>query len=97
MENSSVIPTNGNIGKLPTDKNEYGSPSLEFVLDGQNVSVDDIFKICKGNFAVKIAEEARERVRTSRKMLEELVTKEPIYGVTTGYGALVSYNFIYFL
>ncbi len=56
------------------------------------LSINDLISVaCEGKKA-ELGQEARSRVEESRSTLEELIdeTDRPIYGVTTGFGDLVS-------
>lgn len=74
---------------LATLFDETGPLTREVVLDGRNVTIEEIYSLAKGGSKAKVDDETRRRLRESRDMLERLVEKEPIYGVTTGFGALV--------
>lgn len=61
----------------------------KIVLDGMNVSIEDIVKISRFNYPVELCEGAAERVRQSRAVVDEIVEKEiRTYGINTGFGRL---------
>ncbi len=60
-------------------------------LDG-NLSIEDVISIARKDTEVGLTDKVRSRVKQNRSTLEDLisVTDTPIYGVTTGFGDLVS-------
>ncbi|XP_023228927.1 uncharacterized protein LOC111629276 [Centruroides sculpturatus] len=67
--------TNGTVRRIP--------------LDGHNVDLDDIFDLAVEKGLAVVDESTRRRIGENRKLLEEIVDREPVYGVTTGYGEMV--------
>ena len=58
-------------------------------LNGQQISLREIFVIATGNEAVEISPSARPRILASRKVIEEIVARDAVvYGVNTGFGKL---------
>ena len=58
-------------------------------LNGQQISLREIFAIATGNEAVEVSSSARQRVLASRKVIEEILTRDAVvYGVNTGFGKL---------
>lgn len=59
-------------------------------LDGEHLSIEDVAAVAHDgpeNCVVTLAPEARERIRRSRRVVEELLARgEIVYGVTTGFG-----------
>lgn len=60
-------------------------------LDG-SLTIDEVVSIARGESEVKLGEGVRSRVVENRKSLEKVIaeTERPVYGVTTGFGDLVS-------
>ncbi|MGI2257508.1 tyrosine 2,3-aminomutase [Candidatus Cardinium hertigii] len=58
-------------------------------LNGHSVSINDIYHIARGYSNAVIDDSTRQRIRASRVMLDQIVDREAIYGVTTGYGEMV--------
>lgn len=59
------------------------------VLDGETLSLDRLVDVARHNAQVTIAESARSRVIQCREVIERLLSEGvPVYGVTTGFGAL---------
>lgn len=60
---------------------------MKILLNGDNLSLEDLVKICRENYEVDITEEARERINKSRSIIEKIVKdNKVVYGVTTGFG-----------
>ncbi len=58
-------------------------------IDGQTLTLEQVEAVARDQVAVGLAEEAAERVRASRALLEGLVEGDaPVYGVNTGFGRL---------
>ncbi|MEM0155492.1 MAG: aromatic amino acid lyase, partial [Thermoplasmataceae archaeon] len=61
------------------------------VLDGENLSVDDLYRIAVLEAEVSISKEALSRIKKSRDILEKKVKDgSTIYGVNTGFGSLLN-------
>lgn len=64
---------------------------MESIILGENISIEDFVQIARFHKRVEFSKEYRERVEKSRRIIEVCVEQEkPIYGTTTGFGALVS-------
>lgn len=60
-------------------------------LTGENLNIDNVWAVSRGEVKVRLAESARAKVRASRAYIEGQVEKgEVIYGVNTGFGAFSS-------
>ena len=58
-------------------------------IDGENLTIEDVVAVARHGAEVKIHQEAKEKVRKCRHVLEVFVKKNKVvYGVTTGVGAL---------
>src|SRR5437016_6927301 len=58
-------------------------------LNGQQISLREIFVIATGNEAVEISPSARPCIAASRKVIGEIVARDAVvYGVNTGFGKL---------
>lgn len=56
-------------------------------IDGNSLTIEDIVKVARYNYEVKIKEEAIERIQKSRDVVDEFVDSEQVvYGITTGFG-----------
>lgn len=61
------------------------------VILGKDLSIEEFVSIARFHSQVEFSEDYKERVRKSRKIIEVCVEKEkPVYGTTTGFGALVT-------
>lgn len=59
----------------------------KIILDGKNLTIEDVYKIAYENYAVEIKEEARNLVIAGRQKIFELVDSDvPVYGFNTGVG-----------
>ncbi len=62
----------------------------EITIDGESLTPEDVERVARDDATVFVPEDARERVRTARKRVEEVVESgEAVYGVNTGFGELV--------
>jgi histidine ammonia-lyase len=58
-------------------------------LNGQALTLTDIAAVALGGEAVKISDLAQPRILASRKLIEEIISRDAtVYGVTTGFGKL---------
>lgn len=64
------------------------STICEFVtLDGDSLTIDRLIKVVRCMAPVCLAEDAKTRMRASRRLIEEKVaSNQAVYGVTTGFG-----------
>src|SRR5688500_14096357 len=59
------------------------------VLDGNSLTIDDVFSVAVSAAPTSLAPAARERALESRRHVERLVQRNEVaYGVTTGFGKL---------
>ncbi|WP_458207290.1 histidine ammonia-lyase [Haladaptatus sp. NG-SE-30] len=59
-------------------------------IDGESLTPEGVERVARDDATVFIPDEARERVRTARERVEEVVESgEAVYGVNTGFGELV--------
>jgi histidine ammonia-lyase len=62
----------------------------EVRIDGESLTPADVERVARDDATVFVPEEARERVRTARRRVEQVVESgEAVYGVNTGFGELV--------
>ncbi len=67
--------------------------SLTLTLDGATLTSDAVALIARGDAAVELAPEARERNDSARRAIATLLARgDHLYGVTTGVGALRAYR-----
>lgn len=70
------------------------SNKKKIYLDGQSLTIDLVSEVAHGkaeDFEILLAEEAINRMRSSKDYVNKLVDKgEPVYGINTGFGALSS-------
>lgn len=60
---------------------------MNLILNGKDLTIQDIKQFLKENGQISISEEALVNVRKSRETVEKIIkNKETIYGITTGFG-----------
>ncbi len=58
-------------------------------IDGSSLTIADLTAVAEGHRTVQLAPAARERMRTTRAIVEGIAARgEAVYGVTTGFGKL---------
>ena len=61
----------------------------ELLLDGNSLTVGDVYRVAVERAPVALAGSARERIAKARRVVEDVVDRgEVVYGVTTGFGKL---------
>lgn len=64
---------------------------MEKVILGQPIGLEEFIQVAVYGSQVEFSEEYKNRVENSRRILEACVDRqEPVYGTTTGFGALVT-------
>ena len=57
------------------------------LITGEDLTLDDIVSVCRGNAQVEISQEAKDKVKASRQVVDDLIAEEKVvYGITTGFG-----------
>lgn len=59
-------------------------------LDGPGVTIADVVAVARHGAEVELTDVAKERMATSRAIVDRLAEGEPIYGISTGFGALAT-------
>ncbi len=60
---------------------------MSIVLDGSGLTIEKVVRIARNNEKVELSQEALQRIKTCRAMLEKKIeNKEIMYGVNTGIG-----------
>lgn len=54
----------------------------------EKLTIEDFIGIARGNFKIGLSDGAKKKVVVGRERLDERASKETIYGVNTGFGAL---------
>ncbi|MCH4891381.1 histidine ammonia-lyase [Acidaminobacter sp. JC074] len=63
----------------------------KIVLDGMNVSIEDIVDVSRNNVSVVLAEESIKDIKASRIVVDKIVADSTrIYGINTGFGKLAT-------
>lgn len=64
---------------------------MEKVILGKEITIEEFMAVARFHSQVEFSQEYEERVKKSREIIEVCVEQEkPVYGTTTGFGALVS-------
>lgn len=59
------------------------------LLDGESLTIEQVVDVARDGSEVALSPEARAKVQASRTVVESLLRdRKPVYGVTTGFGAL---------
>lgn len=59
----------------------------KIIIDGNSLTLDDLVNVARYNFPVEVSKEALEKVKVSRKIVDDIVDAGQIsYGITTGFG-----------
>ena len=59
----------------------------KIIIDGKNLTLQDVVQVCRFYKEVELSEEAKENILNSRKVVDEFVENEKVvYGITTGFG-----------
>lgn len=62
---------------------------MTLLLDGDSLTMEDVFRVAVEREWVGLAARARERIAGARRVVEEVVRRgDAVYGVTTGFGKL---------
>lgn len=65
---------------------------MTLYLDGETLTIEDIKSFLQQQSKIEIIDDALERVKKSRAVVERIIeNEETVYGITTGLGYLVMY------
>ena len=57
------------------------------LITGEDLTLDDIVRVCREEAQVEISQEAKDKVKASRQVVDDLIAEEKVvYGITTGFG-----------
>ncbi|NLY67214.1 MAG: histidine ammonia-lyase [Tissierellia bacterium] len=57
------------------------------LIDGNTLSIDDFINVVRHGYKVELSKDAIEKVKNSRKIVDELIEElKAVYGITTGFG-----------
>ena len=60
---------------------------MQVYIDGNSLTLEDFINITRKNYKIQLTEEAKERIRKSRALIDRYLEEERIvYGLTTGFG-----------
>lgn len=62
----------------------------EHIISPERITIDDVKRIVRGGYSLRLSDESVMRINRCREYLDDKMKtqKEPIYGVTTGFGSL---------
>ena len=64
---------------------------MTIAINGENLTIDDIIQVSRFGKNVELSDDAIEKVKKSRKVIEDAIKdKRTVYGVNTGFGELAS-------
>ncbi|WP_420445711.1 histidine ammonia-lyase [Candidatus Poriferisodalis sp.] len=63
---------------------------MTVVLDGPGVTVSDVVAVARHGSKVRLSDDARSAMTAARGIVEALADGEPVYGISTGFGALAN-------
>lgn len=59
----------------------------KIILDGSNLTIEDIVNVSRKNYEVELSNEAIEKINKARNVVDKFVEEEKVvYGITTGFG-----------
>ncbi|XP_067914874.1 histidine ammonia-lyase isoform X2 [Heterodontus francisci] len=65
----------------------YHEPDEYICLDGNQLTIEDLVRLGRGLYKIKLTTEAEEKIKQSRLLLENIVKENKVvYGITTGFG-----------
>lgn len=57
------------------------------IIDGSSLTLEDYINVCRNGYKIKLSNDAKEKVKNSRQIVENIVSNsKTIYGITTGFG-----------
>lgn len=57
------------------------------IINGNDLTLQDVINVSRNNYEVEISEEAEKRINKSREIVDRIVAEDKvIYGITTGFG-----------
>ena len=64
------------------------------IITGETLTLDELAAVCRFHAPVELDKEAMERIRASRKIIDDFVEREEVvYGVTTGSANSVMWSY----
>ncbi|XP_059843794.1 histidine ammonia-lyase isoform X3 [Hypanus sabinus] len=65
----------------------YREPDECIYLDGNHLTIEELVRLGRGLYKIKLTAEAEEKIKQSRLLLENIVKEHKVvYGITTGFG-----------
>ncbi|XP_059141196.1 histidine ammonia-lyase-like [Physella acuta] len=73
--------------KVPSEDVDRGVEKEYIALDGDSLSTDDLIRLGKGIYNIKLTAEAEQKVLKSRALVDDILnSNKVVYGITTGFG-----------
>ncbi|XP_072025814.1 histidine ammonia-lyase-like [Amphiura filiformis] len=70
---------------------ELEEPTEFLALDGCSLSTDDLVKLGKADYKIKLTDSSWDKVKKARELLDNIVKENKVvYGITTGFGNFAS-------
>ena len=66
------------------------SATSPVILHGPGVTIDDVVAVARHGAPVELSGDAMERIGKARAIVERLAEGDPVYGISTGFGALAN-------
>lgn len=74
---------------MQTNKVKDKDTGKTIIITGEHLTIEDIVKVARYRYDVRLSEVAKERIRSCRKVVDKIVKdSELVYGITTGFGSL---------
>ncbi|KAG8439607.1 hypothetical protein GDO86_005695 [Hymenochirus boettgeri] len=84
MTSSNFIPSPYEGGHLYS---KYTEPKEYIFVDGESLTTEDVFRLGKGLYKIKLTTEAESKVKQSRCLIESIIQEQKVvYGINTGFG-----------
>jgi len=65
----------------------------EIIIDGNSLTIEDVVKVSREGYKVKLSDLSKEKVITCREAVDKFVSEDrSIYGITTGFGKFSDIN-----
>ncbi|WP_312702403.1 histidine ammonia-lyase [Sedimentibacter sp.] len=57
------------------------------IITGNTLTIEEVVQVCRNYYEVEVSDDAKEKVRSSRKIVDDFVENgDVVYGITTGFG-----------
>ncbi len=73
-----------------TEQPGSGRAGPTLFIEGRGITIGDVVAVARGNRSVRLSEAARAAISDSRAIVDGLAEGDPVYGISTGFGALAT-------